>query len=244
MKIKAITTFVIAILFIANYSVIGQEDQESKKTSRDGIQTLFSLNNSNVDHGGFIGLHAGYTNVDNQDALLVGGRIAWLINHQFAVGFSGDGFVNSINKPAEYHVSDYSLAGGYGGFLIQPIIFAKSPVHVSFPITFGAGGVAVTESYYAKDLYDDEHNDFDEDFNCDEDDYVDYDFFLYVEPGVEVEFNMLRFMRMSVGASYRFTNNVNLNYEYEENGSIYSKAVDPNSLNNFNVKLGFYFGWF
>lgn len=234
MKTNFISFFLIITVIFVFVSSINAQDE--KKRENNEVRTLFSNEYGHVSHGGFLGLSMGYTTIDNEAALQVGGNLAWVINHQFAIGIAGNGFFNNLAKDNVYDPNSYYLAGGYGGLFFQPILFPKSPIHVSFPIILGVGGVAVNHkdkwNYHWDNNYDNNSN------------YYDSDVFLVFEPGINVELNMLKFMRMSIGASYRLTNNVNLIYEYTEDNIDKSVVIDPASLNNFTVKLGFMFGWF
>ena len=60
----------------------------------------------------------------------------------------------------------------------------------------------------------------------------DYDHFFVVEPRVALEFNMVKFFRIAVGASSRLTNGDVLNYSLDN-----KVAVDI--LDGFNVYLKF-----
>jgi len=52
-------------------------------------------------------------------------------------------------------------------------------------------------------------------------------------------------MRMSVGASYRLTSDVKLEYNYLNGaGDIQTVTANNNSMNGFTFKLGLYFGKF
>ena len=159
------------------------------------IKTLFG--NKPRSNGGYIGLGIGYTQLDGQDAFTTTFRGGWIINHGFVLGLSGTGFSNDFylnhNPGTEYS----SLQGGYGGLLFQPILFPEFPVHVSFPITLGAGGVAALHSHY--------YEAFDASYYLE-----DESFFLLAEPGVELELNIIKFIRASFGVSYRFTTPLNL----------------------------------
>jgi hypothetical protein len=66
-------------------------------------------------------------------------------------------------------------------------LFPRFPVHLSFPVLFGAGGV----SYISKE---ESMND-----NLIEDSEA----FLLVEPGAEIELNLTRFCRLAIGTTYR-----------------------------------------
>lgn len=187
---KTISFWLLA--FILSFSSFAQTDGSTD----DGVKTLFG--NKSRSHGGYAGLGVGYTQIDGQDAFTTTFRGAWIIDHSFAIGISATGFSNDlyIDHPSG---SDYnSLQGGFGGILLQPIIAPKFPVHVSFPITLGAGGVAALNTHY--------YDAFDASW------YVEDEAFYFIaEPGVEVELNLVKFIRASVGASYRFTTPLALN---------------------------------
>lgn len=185
----------------------------------DEVQTIFSKKKSN---GGYGALNVGYTQIDGKDALISGVRGAFIFDHSFAIGLGGYGFVNNFdydhhsNNPEE----KFSLAGGYGGIFIEPILWGKKPVHLSFPILIGMGGVAlINNNYWDWDQY---HYDS----------TYDDDFFFVVEPAVELEFNLARHFRLALAASYRFTSDIEM---YE---------TDEDVLNGFNFGATFKFGKF
>ena len=157
----------------------------------DGIQTL-----TGPEHnlGFYIGFHSEYSQIAGYDAFGAGGTFAMIANHGLAIGFSGKGFMSEPYEIVPGSHTSYSYAGGYGGFLIEPILFPKFPVHVSFPILIGAGGIAksILTNY-------DYPYDYTEVF------VEDAEAFLIAEPGVELEFNVARWLRLGLGASYRFT---------------------------------------
>ncbi|RIH64640.1 hypothetical protein D1164_13440 [Mariniphaga sediminis] len=162
------------------------------------IQTLFSTFKS----CGFYGAYSiGYSQMEGKDALVTGGRMGLIFNHFTAVGVAGYGFFNNLDG---YHpfVEDpvwYSLAGGYGGIFIEPIINGLKPVHLSFPILFGAGGTGLVRNYGPGQWQDpfDIH-------------FPENAFFFVAEPAVELEFNLTNFFRTAVTLSYRFTSDVEL----------------------------------
>ena len=174
----------------------------------------------NVQHGGYGAISFGYTNIDGKDALQASIRGAWVIDHNIALGFAGYGFVNNLEKTSD--LNDYYLGGGYGGFYFEPIILPNSPIHVSFPILIGGGGISTLPTNY----WD---NDFDPFYN--------YDVFFVFEPGVELELNMVKFFRIGLGASYRFTNGVLLNYPIDN-------VVPKNVLDGYNFYINLKFGKF
>jgi len=173
---------------------VPQEAQKKQIQNTGEVQTLFGNNPGNGGYGAFT---IGYTSINNRDALLMGARGAWVIGHGFGLGLGGYGFVNDPTyNPA--NDLNYSLAGGYGGLMIEPILFGWFPVHLSLPIMIGGGGVALA-SYYS-DPYD-SYNYYDG--------YVaDASAFFVAEFTAEVEFNLVRFFRLAVFGSYRYTSDI------------------------------------
>jgi len=195
---KKITTLLV-LLVLALPAIVAQEPEEEapqeKQTQNTGeVQTLFG---NNTGSGGYGAFTIGYTSINSRDALLMGARGEWVIGHGFGLGLGGYGFVNDPTYNAVEDLN-YSLAGGYGGIIIEPILFGWYPVHLSFPILIGGGGVALA-SYYS-DPYDSYYY---------YDGYVaDATGFFVAEFTAEVEFNLVRFFRLAVFGSYRYTSDI------------------------------------
>ncbi|MBU2651760.1 MAG: hypothetical protein KKA81_12565 [Bacteroidetes bacterium] len=216
-------TLMLAILSI---SLMGMAQDKEK----DEIQTLFGNKNGKMSHGGYGALSFGYTRLDNKDAMLAGIRGGWIIDHHVTIGLAGYGIVNDFEYSDEPYLNgeEYNLAGGYGGLLIEPIIAPHYPVHVTFPVLIGAGGVAS----YRSNCYCDNDWDGDDDYcyDCWDSRYEDGDAFFIVEPGIELELNLVKFMRVSIGGSYRWTSNVGIEH--------YDKDLMHGFSGKFSLKFG------
>jgi hypothetical protein len=210
---KAISILVIVFL---SYSVFSQ-NQARQDRNPDQINTL--LAGHSFSNGGYGGFGIGYSMIDDKDALVASGRAAWIINHSLGLGFAGSGFINDFhyNPVLEEEVN---LTGGYGGFLIEPILFPKSPVHMSFPVVAGIGGIAYTIMNNNGDPWNNRS-------------YVeDTETFLFFEPGVEMELNVIKYFRLAFGVSYRMTSKIEL---YDTQSDV---------LNGITTSLSFKFGKF
>ncbi len=214
-----------AIIILASLGMQAQENDNE-------VKTLFG---SKKDHsnGGYGAIMVNYGQIGNKDAILIGGRGGWIIDHNFTIGMGGYGF---FTDPATdpYIMEDgipqkYQIAGGYGGLLFEPIVGAKHPVHLSFPILVGAGGIAYTKHWENTDW---ENSDYDY-----ANTYEDSDAFFVLEPGVEVEFNMLKFFRIALSASYRYTSNINLSYKDSN-----SNKPEPNIIGSQDMLRGMNYG--
>lgn len=209
---KITILLVFGILF--NFSFAGNKKDFDDETQ---MGTLFNKHRSN---GGYGAISLNYSEIDGKDAFIMGARGAWIIDHSFAIGIGGYGFINDIDTDRIFDNDDfeYDLAGGYGGLILEPIIAPKLPVHISVPILFGIGGVAYVEDY---DRWD--HWSYNDDEN---------DVFLVLEPAVELEFNMTRHLRVAASLSYRFTSDIEM------------INTDPDVLEGYNFGLVFKFGKF
>jgi hypothetical protein len=185
-------------------------------TDNDQISTIFSKNRKN---GGYGALSFSYTEIDNKDAFLMGARGSWIIDHSFAIGLGGCGFINDVDYHGWLNTDlDNNLAGGYGGLYLEPILAPRLPVHISFPVLLGVGGISNIPDQVNWDnwVFDDSNSDV----------------YLVLEPTIELEFNMTRHMRLAGTIGYRFTSDIEL------------ENTNPDILKGTNIGLIFKFGKF
>ncbi len=204
-------------------SAYAQQDDEFANDRSGEIQTLMGNNNK---VGGYGAISMQYSQIDDRDAFVFGARGGITLGHMVTLGLGGSGFFND-NQYDPVLDTKISLAGGYGGFFFEPVIMPRFPVHISFPILIGAGGVAVVDS---------NNEDWDEVW---EDDYESRasDAFMVIEPGVEVELNVTRFFRFCMGVSYRYTSDVDID-------EIDYPGISEDILHGFSGGVTFKFGRF
>lgn len=172
-----------ALLVICGSAVFSQ-DPELEYYKNKEIKTLLGRNRAGGGYGAF---STGYSVIDNNHAVLFGGRFGWIASHSLGVGIGATGFINEFHYEPSLD-REVFLAGGYGGLYLEPILLPRSPVHLSFPVLLGVGGI----SYVSKES--DLNNNLIEDSEA----------FLLVEPGAELELNLTKFFRVAIGATYRF----------------------------------------
>ena len=215
MKRLIITASLLTILITP---VLPQETDTLEKPYEERKQneymTIFGHNRPGGAYGAF---SIGYSQIDEEHTVMFGGRFEWIAAQVMGFGFGGKGFVN------EYHYEpqldrDVFLTGGYGGMYIEPILMPRFPVHLSFPVLLGAGGI----SYVSKDL------DFQDNF------IEDSEAFLLVEPAAEIELNLTRHLRLAFGASYIFTTP----FDIGTTGNTIAGAKAMEGM-NYNITLKF-----
>ena len=198
-----------------------QQPEQPKQTETRPSSEIQTLTGPGKNVGFYFGFHSEYSQVAGYDAFGAGGTFAIIANHGLAIGFSGKGFFTEPYERIPGSNTSYSYTGGYGGFLIEPIIFPKSAVHVSFPILIGAGGIA--KSIFTNYNYPYDYTEV----------YVeDVEAYMIAEPGIEIEFNVARWMRLGLGGSYRFTS------------SLEPSEFESNPMNGFTGGFSLKFGKF
>jgi hypothetical protein len=203
----------ICILFL--FSVVTAFAQDNTKsdnnTSNDEqIKTLFRKGSMDkITLGYFFEINAGYTKFGSEHVFLPGLNMGLILNHNWSVGLAGSLVGNPGNIYYDniyYPVGTYSamqganLIGGYGGGLLEYTAFPKSVVHFSVPVIIGGGYFA-----YVDDFNYDYHNSDTWGYNT-----IDWTACFVVEPGLKLEVNILKMLRMGVGVSYRYSPNLDL----------------------------------
>ncbi|KAA1247097.1 hypothetical protein [Aquimarina sp. RZ0] len=174
----------------------------------------------NIVHGVYLGFNLGTGEIDGEETGLVGLKLAYVANRQIEAGFAIKGFYSQQNLPGISASNNEDLVGGYTGFHVEPILFSKSRINLSFPLLIGAGFVGYIDGKF------EETN---EDFN--EDDY-DWDTIFVTEPGISLLFNISRYVQLEAGVKYRFSSKF----------SIHPNGI--NRINGFSADLGIKVGVF
>ena len=135
----------------------------------------------------------------NENTLLIGGRAAWVMGGGFGLGFGGYALANDVIYGNVNPGQSLQLEMAYGGLYLEPMVATRSPIYLSFPILLGVGGAIYTEDSFR---YNDR-------FDWDRD-VEDSDLFFVLEPGAYLEFHIVRFFRIGVGAQYRIISDLDL----------------------------------
>jgi hypothetical protein len=226
-------SFFTILFFCAAVTAFSQEDlsQPAKTKHESEIRTIFAKSKDFKVHVGyFVGPEFAYTQfTGGKDVFLAGISMGVTLDHWFSVGLSGYGIANSGNLYYEDLIYDTATAGltggtlygGYGGLLLEFTVLPRSMVHVSFPVLIGGGGM----------VYNKKHDvDYtSEDWNWET---LDWDAFFVVQPGIRLEFNVVKFFRIGVGASYRYTPDLDL------------INTSASLINQFNANVSLRFGKF
>jgi len=180
---------VVFLVLLGSLFSFGQQNDQDYITFND---------RRNVVHGVYVGLNMGFGEIEGEETITGGLKIAYVANQQLEVGFLAKGFYSRQNVFAPTLNNEADLIGGYAGFHLEPILFGKSLVSLSFPVFIGGGAVG----YVDREIVDNGG-----DFDIAEDD-VDPVFVL--EPGISALFNISRFVQLEAGVKYRFSSEIQL----------------------------------
>ncbi|GAB1856471.1 hypothetical protein MHTCC0001_13060 [Flavobacteriaceae bacterium MHTCC 0001] len=177
----------------------------------------------NVVHGVYFGFNLHYGELDTRgtrETAFANIKLAYVANQKMEVGFGLTGFFNERpnDRPDLFNGDKIALIGGYMGLHLEPILFGKRFISVSFPVLVGAGAVG-----YFGNSFTDEYEDIKEE---------DLDKFFIVEPGINILYNFTRFTQLETGIRYRFTSTYNL------------PPYDSGNLNGFSIGVGLKLGIF
>jgi hypothetical protein len=157
-------------------------------------QTLFQ---GDVKTGGFGGPVVKYTRIKGQDAVMVGGRGGWILNHSLILGGGGYGVATEVDAPEGIMPQEgpLDIEFGYGGFEMEYLVRPNALTHLSFYALIGGGALN-----FVKDVGPvSESNQ----------QVGEADVVFALEPAVSAELNVTKWFRLSAGGSYRLVTGVN-----------------------------------
>ena len=183
------------------------------------VQTVFS---GNITLTGYGAVTTRFTTIRGEFANLTGGYGGVYFNHRLMVGAGAYALTTNLGVPVEYRTDPTKrLSYEYGqvGMVTEYVVNSDKAVHLAFNL-FAGGGFTVqylrhpntTPGYVL--LNDDE------------------DWFFVIEPGVQMEVNLFRWMRFSPGVSYRGAIGVD------------GYGLSDRDLSNLSYNLTFKFGKF
>lgn len=232
-KFYAVSFSVFILFLFTTFSAFAQDsdstssasqvviDKNTKEKNTSEPITIFGKN-STQRSGFFMAWDTKATKLIGEPAILTGGRIGWNVNGVMNMGFSAQGLVPTVQKTFSSDVfqnQDARLLMGYGGITLEPVIGSRLPIHVTFPTTIGAGWVGYVKDWKHETAYTNH-----------EDDLLDDEIFFVLEPSAMIEMNLTKILRVSMGGSYRFTDDVKL---------LETSATALQGFNfQFSIKLG------
>lgn len=205
-------------LFIIAIGLLGSLGLQAQNSE---VETIFK--GTKTSSGGYGAITNKFTSINGEFANMVGLYGGWFINKKVMLGVGAAATTSYLPVKDEFNIfpgKRTSYEYGQLGLMTEYVIASNKSLHVVFNVFTGAGFT----TQYVRSTWDD--NDYNDYHN------TDTNWFLVVEPGVQVEVNLLKWLRFSPGVSYRFVNN--------------SESLDltDNKLQGVSVNLTLKFGRF
>lgn len=229
--------------FLINFSVLALffsvvTTSFAQESRHNEIQTLFN-NHTLYRVGGFGGPIVEFSSLNGAFSVANGGGGGLIINNIFVGGY---GLGVSTNHYMDFYYahpassSSYAhwygydrINFGHGGFWMG---YASQPLkafHVAASTKMGWGAISITDSKAGSNysLY----NIVDEVF--------------VIQPQLELQLNLLRWMRLNIGLGYRFVTGIDKKYLDMNAGQLSWKPYfHKKDFNSMTGSIGFYFGKF
>ena len=208
MQIKKLTFFLFLFCTISLLHAQEVENQEQE----DYIE--FN-DRKNIVHGVYLGMHIHYGEINNKRTWFNSFKLAYVANRKFEVGVAIAGLYSKQDILNNTSLKVEDIVGGYAGIHLEPIFFSKSLINLSFPVLIGGGAIGFVEKNSEADFEND-----------------NWDNFFIVEPGINVLFNLSRYVQLEAGVRYRLSSKVKI-----------TPSV-VNRLNGFSAGAGIKIGIF
>ncbi|HYF69544.1 MAG TPA: hypothetical protein VD884_15470 [Ohtaekwangia sp.] len=186
------------------------------RLSAQEIQTLFKGYQSS---GGYGAISNKFTTIKGEYANLAEIYGGWFINKKFLLGLGAAASTNNLKVPDAYSAAPFTdMTWQYVqfGLMTEYVFWSNKVVHFNVSL-FSGSGLTVQYERNNHDDWEDAMDNIDHDEN----------FFFVIEPGAQLEVNVLRWLRFSPGISYRKS------FGSDANG------LDDNDISNlsYNVTL-------
>jgi len=172
------------LTYLGNFDISANYIRISPKQRED--ETLL---HGRTTIGVFGGPIVKFTEINDDFAVLVGGRGGLIINHAFSIGAGGYGLANDIMVDNIPPRQDYFLEFGYGGLVLEYILRPRKLLHLSVHTLIGGGSLCYRDDWY--EPWDD-------------------DAFFVAEPGLDLMLNVTKCFRIGIGGSYRYVAGIGL----------------------------------
>lgn len=165
--------------------------------------------------------------LNNSFTAIGGGSAMLLLNQKWGFGIAGYKILEDGFSPKD--VAPLYLRAYYGGLKMEYTPDPTAAVHLTFPLMIGMG-MAHTDSlkfdHHGRGFDHNNRNDFD---------FRNHNEAVIIQPGLQLEANMIRYLKIFAGANYRLAFN-------NSNATIPKNTFSGLSL-NLGLKVGLFDYW-
>jgi hypothetical protein len=176
--------------------------------SKDQMQTLFGYDSKITGYGT---MDTRFSLINGKESVIIGGHGGVIFNSYFYLGLGAYGLVTTQNIATDPLDVPLDMQMGYTGLMLAMNVMPKKVVHFSIPLFVGVGNL-VTEKNDAR---------------------LESSPFIIIEPGLQLEINLVRFMKIGLGGGYRMVR-----------GSSLDNDITDASLSDWSGNFSLIFGKF
>ena len=171
-----------------------------------------------IDFNAFINPTYEFSQIALQNTYLAGIRAGVIINKKLTVGLVYNYTPKKITLPETLNSDELMM--NWSGLHLEYTLWPLQKIHLTFPLSVGKGQMKITQATIITEqtLTGDPN-------------------FLFAEPGMMVEINIWKYVKLGIGTSFRFTRNVEYNSITKSDLSGFA-AVTSVKFGFFNYKRG------
>jgi hypothetical protein len=203
---KSFILLTLSLVFVMN-SAFSQGEIEVIGT-KDQMQTLFGYESKITGYGA---LDTRFTMINNKESVIVGGHGGVIFNSYFYLGLGAYGLVTTQDITTDPLDVPLDMQMGYTGLMLGMNVMPKKAVHFSIPLFVGAGNLVLEKN----------------------DARLENSPFIIIEPGLQLELNLVRFMKLGLGGGYRMVR-----------GSSLDNSISDADLTGWSGNFSLIFGKF
>jgi hypothetical protein len=231
-------TFILG-LFIANTTFAQIDSLARLKSQSNKTEYIFNSKNCKINLlGVFFAPEIGASTLDSKMSPLSGGSFMFLVNKKVGFGVSGQ-----ITGSADNNKQLLKL--GYGGVKLEYTIKPNAKFHATIPLLIGAGFANNDSTDHFRNANNFYNNNGFNGGNRGRNGGFDQHHsngaqFFVIQPGINIEGNLLKFMKIFAGVNYRFA--TKMNNEKDNNNTL--PAIKASQISGISINVGLKIGVF
>ncbi len=221
-------TLITGFLLLHFFNSFSQKDSTNTKMSILNDKTEYIFKQKSIKTVGlYFASEIGIGTINNKTVPLAGGSMMFLINKKIGFGFAGQ-ITGNPNNASEI------LKLGYGGLKLEYTIKPNAKVHTTIPLLIGTG-FAKNDSLPFNNSYHDRNRAK----NSHEKRYHTGNQFFIIQPGVNLEANLMRYLKVFGGINYRMATKLNNGRNINNADTISAKQVSGITA-TIGIKIGLF----
>ena len=183
-------------IVVAMYSLSFGQTQTIEPDKKDQMQTLFGYDSKITGYGS---IDSKFTRLNEKDAVIIGAHGGVIFNSYFYFGLGAYGLVTNHQLEGSLPNESLQMHMGYTGLMMGFNVLPSKVVHFGIPLFVGVGNIELERQNV----------------------FMENSAFLVFEPALQLEVNVVRFMKVGLGAGYRMVSNTNLQADISDDDLSY-----------------------